>query len=260
MTVEMVRRVDRRRSERRRRTLLTAGLSFAIGALSATALSWRLDESDLGAPPAAVMSETEAEIAALESGSTDDGRDAPGDPAPAHDPAEPRGAQRPGEDGEPAAAATTGSVAHGAAVESLRDRRLRVPVDGVDRDDLRDTFSDARGARAHEAIDIMAPRGTPVRAVEDGRVAKLFTSAAGGTTIYMFDPTETYCYYYAHLDRYAAGLREGQAVERGDVIGYVGSTGNASPNAPHLHFAIFRMTSEKQWWKGEPINPYPVLK
>jgi murein DD-endopeptidase MepM/ murein hydrolase activator NlpD len=253
-----MRRVDRRRAERRRRALMTVGLSFAVGALSATALTWRLDESALEAP-AIVMSDSEAEIAALESGATD-ARAVMADPAPAHDPAEPRGAQRPGEDGDPAPAATTGSVAHGEAVASLRDRRLTIPVAGVDRDDLRDTFADARGARAHEAIDIMAARGTPVRAVEDGRVVKMFTSKAGGTTLYMFDPTNTYCYYYAHLDRYADGVREGQSVERGDVIGYVGSTGNASPDAPHLHFAIFRLTSERQWWKGEPINPYPILK
>ena len=100
----------------------------------------------------------------------------------------------------------------------------------------------------------------PVRAVEDGRIAKLFTSEAGGLTIYHFDPSETFAYYYAHLDRYAAGLEEGQRVRRGQVIGYVGSTGNASEDAPHLHFAIFRLTPERQWWKGEPINPYPILK
>jgi peptidoglycan LD-endopeptidase LytH len=105
----------------------------------------------------------------------------------------------------------------------------------------------------------MAPRHTPVRAVEGGRIQKLFTSKAGGLTIYQFDPTDTFTYYYAHLDRYADGLREGQTVRRGDVIGYVGSSGNASPNAPHLHFAIFRLTPERKWWKGEPINPYPVF-
>ena len=106
----------------------------------------------------------------------------------------------------------------------------------------------------------MAPRHTPVRAVEDGVIQKLFASDAGGLTIYQFEPSGMFTYYYAHLDRYAAGLREGQQVRRGEVIGYVGSTGNASPNAPHLHFAIFRLTPERQWWKGEPINPYPVLK
>ncbi len=158
--------------------------------------------------------------------------------------------------------ATTGVVAHEEAVETLRNRDLKIPVEGADEDDLRDTFFDARGGgRAHEALDIMAPRHTQVLAAEDGVIAKLFNSkGGGGITIYQFDPTETYCYYYAHLDRYAANLKEGQRVRRGDVIGYVGSTGNASATAPHLHFAIFRLTPERQWWKGEPINPYPILK
>jgi peptidoglycan LD-endopeptidase LytH len=156
-------------------------------------------------------------------------------------------------------AATIGAAPDLDSVVTLRARDLEVPVAGVDRDDLRDTFSEARGARSHEALDIMAPRNTKVRAVEDGRIQKLFTSKAGGVTIYQFDPTETFAYYYAHLDRYADGLHDGQTVERGDVIGYVGSTGNASPDAPHLHFAVFRLTPERQWWKGEAINPYPIL-
>jgi murein DD-endopeptidase MepM/ murein hydrolase activator NlpD len=144
----------------------------------------------------------------------------------------------------------------------LRRRGLEFPVEGVDRDELRDTFSDTRGqGRSHEALDIMAPRGTAVRAVEDGTIAKLFESrGGGGLTIYQFDPSETFCYYYAHLDGYAFGIREGQAVRRGQVIGYVGSTGNASPDAPHLHFTIFQLTPERKWWKGEPLNPYPVFK
>jgi murein DD-endopeptidase MepM/ murein hydrolase activator NlpD len=144
-------------------------------------------------------------------------------------------------------------------VVALRARDLKVPVDGVDRDDLHNTFSEARGSRVHEALDIIAPRNTKVFAVEEGRIQKLFTSKAGGLTIYEFDPTEMFAYYYAHLDRYADGIREGQMVKRGDVIGYVGSTGNASPEAPHLHFAIFRLGPERQWWKGEPINPFLVL-
>jgi len=144
-------------------------------------------------------------------------------------------------------------------VDTLRARDLEIPVDGVKRKDLRNTFSDARGSRSHEALDIIAPRGTAVVAVEDGRIEKLFTSKAGGLTIYQFDPTETFAYYYAHLDRYADELREGQVVKRGDVIGAVGSTGNAAPDAPHLHFAIFRLTAERRWWKGDPINPYLVF-
>lgn len=146
-----------------------------------------------------------------------------------------------------------------ADAENLRARNLIVPVDDVDRHDLHDTYSDARGSRVHEALDILAARGTHVVAVEEGRIEKLFTSKAGGLTIYQFDPTRTFAYYYAHLDHYANGLAEGQTVKRGDVIGYVGSTGNASPDAPHLHFAIFHLGPERQWWKGEPINPYPIF-
>ena len=162
---------------------------------------------------------------------------------------------------EPAATVPPAPVSPTEAGEivALRARDLKLPVDDVDRKDLRNTFSEARGSRTHEALDILAPRGTKIRAVEDGRIQKLFTSKAGGLTIYQFDPTETFTYYYAHLDRYEDRLRESQMVKRGDVIGYVGSTGNASPDAPHLHFAIFRLGPEKQWWKGEPINPFLVL-
>lgn len=137
---------------------------------------------------------------------------------------------------------------------------LLLPVQGVSPTQLSDTFDDARGTeRMHEALDIMAPRGTPVLAAIDGSIEKLFTSDAGGLTIYQFDPRREHAYYYAHLDAYAPGLAEGKAVARGDVIGYVGSTGNASDDAPHLHFAIFELGPEKRWWQGTAINPYPLL-
>jgi murein DD-endopeptidase MepM/ murein hydrolase activator NlpD len=137
---------------------------------------------------------------------------------------------------------------------------LLIPVAGVTANELTDTFNQARdGTRRHEALDIMAARGTPVIAASDGKVAKLFTSVSGGLTIYEFDPSGTHAYYYAHLERYAAGLAEGQAIKRGDVIAYVGSTGNASEDAPHLHFAIFALGPEKRWWQGTPVNPYPML-
>jgi murein DD-endopeptidase MepM/ murein hydrolase activator NlpD len=142
----------------------------------------------------------------------------------------------------------------------LRRRRLLVPVAGVGRDELRDSFEERRGAgRRHSAIDILAPRGTPVVAVEEGTIARLFESRLGGVTIYQFGPSGRFSYYYAHLDRYARGLEEGAAVRRGQVIGYVGTTGNAPESAPHLHFAIYRLTPEQGWWQGEPINPYPAL-
>ncbi len=138
-------------------------------------------------------------------------------------------------------------------------RPLIVPVRGVARSAMRDMFDQARGARRHEAIDILAPRGTPVIAADDGVVKKLFTSIPGGLTVYQFDPDERFCYYYAHLDGYVDGLHEGQQLRRGEIIGYVGTTGNAPKDTPHLHFALIRLDPEKRWWKGTYVNPYPLL-
>lgn len=145
--------------------------------------------------------------------------------------------------------------------KDLASRELTVPVQGVEPGKLVRSYHDSRsGGREHEALDILAPRGTPVVAVEDGTVAKLFTSKAGGLTVYQFDPGQTYSYYYAHLDRYADGLKEGAAIHRGQVLGYVGTSGNAPKDTPHLHFAIFRLTAEKHWWEGTPIDPYDILR
>jgi murein DD-endopeptidase MepM/ murein hydrolase activator NlpD len=147
------------------------------------------------------------------------------------------------------------------AADELEDRDLVVPVEGVKPEQLTRSFEDTRsGSRQHEAIDILAPLGTPVKAVESGTIARLFLSKAGGITIYQFDPAERFSYYYAHLDRYADGLQEGQTVSKGQVIGYVGVSGNAPKNTPHLHFAIFRLSAEKRWWEGTPIDPYDVLR
>lgn len=138
---------------------------------------------------------------------------------------------------------------------------LLLPVQGIAPSQLQDTFTDARSeGRVHDAIDIMAATGTPVLAVADGHVEKLFDSKRGGLTLYQFEPSGRWCYYYAHLQRYADGLAEKQTIKRGDVIGYVGSTGNANPEAPHLHFEVHALGPEKQWWKGESLNPYPLLK
>ena len=137
---------------------------------------------------------------------------------------------------------------------------LLIPVQGITASQLSDTFTDARSAdRLHDAIDIMAPAGTPVLAVADGHAEKLFTSKLGGLTLYQFNRDGTLAYYYAHLQRYADGLAEQKMLKRGQVIGYVGITGNATPEAPHLHFAIFELGPEKQWWKGDAVNPYPRL-
>lgn len=159
-------------------------------------------------------------------------------------------------DGAPAA----GPVVTDAIVEMLRARALTIPVSGLTAAALVPSFSEVRGERVHEALDIMAPTGTPVVAVEDGTVARLFTSKAGGLTIYQFDPSQSVAYYYAHLQGYASGVVDGATVRRGQVIGYVGSTGNANPAAPHLHFAIFVLGPEKRWWQGTPIDPYPVFR
>jgi peptidoglycan LD-endopeptidase LytH len=146
------------------------------------------------------------------------------------------------------------------AGSSSNDAPLAIPVQGVSTTDLTDTFTDARSeGRSHDAIDIMASAGTPVVAVADGHIEKLFTSERGGLTIYQFEPSGRYAYYYAHLQGYAPGLEERKPVKRGDVIGYVGSTGNASQEAPHLHFAIFELGPERRWWEGRALNPYPVL-
>lgn len=138
---------------------------------------------------------------------------------------------------------------------------LEFPVRGYADAPLRDSFEDRRGIRRHHALDIMAPRGTPVVAVDDGRVAKLLRNPIGGITLYQFDRETTRVYYYAHLQGYASGIVEGKEVRRGDILGFVGSTGNAPEHAPHLHFAIFELgPGEARWWKGKAVNPYPMLK
>ena len=145
--------------------------------------------------------------------------------------------------------------------KDLAARKLTIPVNGVSADKLVRSYHDARtGGREHEALDILAPRNTPVVAVEDGTIARLFLSKAGGITVYQFDPAREYSYYYAHLERYADGLKEGDAVHRGQVLGYVGTSGNAPKNTPHLHFAIFRLTPDKHWWEGTPVDPFDILR
>ena len=226
-----MRRVERIRVERVRRAVVTAGCSFAAGALTALGLVWY----DGGARQQSPLNTYTGSAGRVLNSEAADTR--PGEPQP------------------------TATVGPPRELIAPDDRDLTMPVDGVDGDDLRDTFYETRaGTRPHEALDIMAPRGTPVRAVRDGHIEKLFTSDAGGLTIYQFEPGGAYAYYYAHLDRYASGLMEGQTVARGELIGYVGSSGNASPDAPHLHFAIFRLGPDRRWWEGLALNPYPLLK
>jgi len=139
------------------------------------------------------------------------------------------------------------------AIDELASRRLRPPIDDTKFEKLKGMFAETRGSdRLHEAIDILAPKGTPVHAVEAGTIAKLFYSRAGGITVYEFDPDQRFCYYYAHLDRWAPGLYEGMEVQAGDLLGYVGNTGNAKSTPSHLHFGVNQ--------SDEMINPYPLLK
>jgi peptidoglycan LD-endopeptidase LytH len=158
-----------------------------------------------------------------------------------------------------AASGERAALVHTVVVEEQSPSGVIIPVAGIRASQLRDNFADPRTGHVHNALDIMAPRGTPVVAAVDGSVRKLFTSAAGGLTIYEFDRAEQKVYYYAHLDRYADGLREGASIARGDVIGYVGTTGNAPANSPHLHFAIQILPPTREWWKGTAIDPYPIL-
>lgn len=142
----------------------------------------------------------------------------------------------------------------------LRSHALMVPVVGVRPDQVPDTYHTPRsGGREHRALDILAPRGTPVISADDGRVLRMRTNSAGGLTIYAVDAGNRFVYYYAHLDRYASTLSEGKDVVKGEVIGYVGTTGNAPANVPHLHFQLMKRPNAARWWDGEPIDPKPFL-
>jgi murein DD-endopeptidase MepM/ murein hydrolase activator NlpD len=157
-------------------------------------------------------------------------------------------------DSTPAARPTDSDLA-------VLQHELMVPVSGVAKATLHDTYGELRGGtRTHEALDIIAARGTPVLSAAPGRVLKLFNSKAGGLMVYAADSTERFILMYAHLDAYQPGLAEGQTLRRGQQLGVVGTTGNAPPNVPHLHFAIARSSDVKMWWKGSPVNPYPLLK
>ena len=234
------------RPGRRSRGVALAGLGgFVLGAATVLLVVWLYGRA-VGFPPAPPPPAT------TERGTT-------GRPGPAPSPT----TAAPGSETAPPPPAPLPPPAPGTSPTAgldLAQRGLLLPVAGVRPGDLHDTFAEARGSgRVHEAIDILAPRNTPVLAVEDGRVAKLFTSAQGGLTVYQFDPASTYAYYYAHLERYAPGLKEGDPLRRGQVLGYVGTSGNAPKDTPHLHFAIFRLGPEKHWWQGTAVNPYPFL-
>ena len=145
-------------------------------------------------------------------------------------------------------------------VNYILARGLSVPVAGVAVAQLQDTFDEGRdGARVHRALDILAPRGTPVLSADDGRILRIGPNALGGNTVYATDPLGRVVYYYAHLDAYRPALVAGATIARGDTLGIVGTTGNAPKDTPHLHFQVMRMPSDGRYWDGDPINPYPLF-
>ena len=148
-----------------------------------------------------------------------------------------------------------------AAIERLRDKELAIPVAGVDASRIEDSFTAGRdgGERQHNAVDILAPRNTPILAADDGVILRMSSNALGGITIFAADRDREFVYYYAHLDHYQKGLTEGQAIKKGETIGFVGTTGNAPKDVPHLHFQIMLWSEDGKYWIGEPVNPYPVL-
>lgn len=145
--------------------------------------------------------------------------------------------------------------------EYVRSRKLELPVAGIHSSQLSNSFDEPRdGSRRHRAIDILAPRGTPVLAADDGRVLRVSWNSAGGNTVYATDVDSRIVYYYAHLDHYRDNLVAGVTLTKGDTIGFVGTTGNAPKDIPHLHFQIMRMPHDGKYWNGEPINPYTILR
>ncbi len=168
------------------------------------------------------------------------------------------------DDGVPRAATPTvpSSPVSAADLAALRARTLLVPVANVRAASLRGSFDAPRdgGGRTHLALDILAPRGTPVLAADDGRVWTVRQNALGGLTVYAVDPDDRFVFYYAHLDRYRDGLFDGMPLLKGDTLGFVGTTGNAPPDAPHLHFQIARIGTDRKWWTGTPIDPLPFLR
>jgi murein DD-endopeptidase MepM/ murein hydrolase activator NlpD len=171
-------------------------------------------------------------------------------------------AQGPGNEPPAETAEKAVSTAEARDEIALAPSGLAIPVTGIQARDLLDTYTQSRGggSRRHDAIDIMADHGTPVVAAAPGRLEKLYYSkGGGGITAYVRSDDGRWLYYYAHLQDYAPGLKEGQVIKRGDPIGRVGVTGNSNPDGPHLHFAVYRMKPGEKWYDGTPVNPYPLL-
>jgi murein DD-endopeptidase MepM/ murein hydrolase activator NlpD len=175
-------------------------------------------------------------------------------------PLPPSGDTARGKTREVAESASSGPLSPADSAEAaLAGRRLLVPVAGIDAARILDSFFAPRGARSHNALDIMAPRGTPVVSADDGMVLRVSENRAGGLTVYTTDPERRLVYYYAHMDRYADGIAAGRPIARGDTLGFVGTTGNAPRDIPHLHFQMMLMHPEGRYWAGTPVNPLPFL-
>jgi murein DD-endopeptidase MepM/ murein hydrolase activator NlpD len=145
-------------------------------------------------------------------------------------------------------------------IDYLKYRHLVVPVAGADMSKVDDTFLDGRdNHRTHRAIDILAPRGTPILAADDGKILRMSTNSLGGISMYTVDPLNRIVYYYAHMDHYNDAMSPGRAIVRGDTLGFVGTTGNAPKDTPHLHFQIMRWPLDGKYWNGEPIDPFGLL-
>jgi murein DD-endopeptidase MepM/ murein hydrolase activator NlpD len=147
-----------------------------------------------------------------------------------------------------------------ADAEYLAARHIALPVAGADPRKLEDTFKDPRdGSRVHRAIDILAPRGTPILSADDGKILRMTTSTLGGISMYTVDPSSRLVYYYAHMDRYNDAMSPGRSIVKGDTLGFVGTTGNAPKDIPHLHFQVMKWPADGKYWNGEPIDPFDVL-
>jgi murein DD-endopeptidase MepM/ murein hydrolase activator NlpD len=166
----------------------------------------------------------------------------------------------PSESPAPGGTWATADAVPTADLDRLRANGLLIPVKGAKRERIEDSFDAPRdGGRRHDAVDILAPRGTPIISATDGVIARVGTNTLGGNTVWVTDADQRFTYYYAHLDRYAR-IKQGETVTRGTVLGYVGTTGNAPPDVPHLHFQVMRITDPKRWWDGTPVNPFPYLQ
>jgi murein DD-endopeptidase MepM/ murein hydrolase activator NlpD len=158
----------------------------------------------------------------------------------------------------PASAAPAGVAS--ASDEYLRTRHIALPVAGADMSKVDDSFNEPRdGGRVHRAIDILAPRGTPILSADDGKILRMTTNTLGGISMYTVDSESRLVYYYAHMDRYNDAMSPGRAIVKGDTLGFVGTTGNAPKDTPHLHFQVMRWPADGKYWNGDPIDPYEAL-